>query len=230
MHRVLALFMMAGMLTAFQSHAQTPPVIEGRVYVVTYIEVLPSAVKEAATLLLQYRDASRKDGGNLRMEVALESARPNRLVMLAIWPDQKAFDAHKKSAPAAALREKLKAMQAAPFDERVHSGFSVATPTTARPAGVVVATHVDVPPPFKDTVEPMLRQLSEASRNESGNLRFEVGQQANRPNHFTVVELWSDQGAYEAHVASAHTRQFRDKLGTMLGALYDERLYRPVDW
>jgi quinol monooxygenase YgiN len=204
--------------------------IEGRVYVVTYVEVLPTAVKDAAPVLGQYRDASRKETGNLRLEIAQEAGRATRFVVLSIWSDQKAFDAHGKAAAATAFREKLKAIQAAPYDERVHSGFAVATPATSRPAGVVVATHVDVPPPFKDTVEPMLRQLSEASRTESGNLRFEVGQQANRPNHFTVVEVWADQGAYEAHVGAAHTRQFREKLGPMVGALYDERLYRPVDW
>jgi quinol monooxygenase YgiN len=229
MHRLLALFAMAGMLAGIQSHAQTPPVIEGRVYVVTYVEVLPGAVKDAAPVLRQYRDATRKETGNLRLEVAQEAGRAMRFVVLSIWSDQKAFDAHRKAASAMTFREKLNGIQAAPYDERVHSGFAVATPATSRPAGVVVATHVDVPPPFKDTVEPMLRQLSEASRNESGNLRFEVGQQANRPNHFTVVELWADQGAYEAHVAASHTRQFREKLGPMVGALYDERLYRPLE-
>jgi quinol monooxygenase YgiN len=229
MHRYLAFLVVAGMLAVFASHAQTPPVIEGRVYVATYVEALPTAVKDAASLLRQYRDASRKDGGNQRMEFVQETGRPTRFVILAIWPDQKAFDAHAKAAHAIAFREKLKAIQAAPYDERVHSGFLVATPATSRPAGLVVVTHVDVPPPSKDTVEPMLRQLSEASRNESGNLRFEVGQQANRPNHFTVVELWADQGAYDAHVAAQHTRQFRDRLGPMSGALYDERLYKPVD-
>jgi quinol monooxygenase YgiN len=229
MHRLLAVFAMASMLAGIQSHAQTPPVIEGRVYVVTYVEVLPSAVKDAAPVLRQYRDASRKETGNLRSEVAQEAGRVTRFVVLSIWSDQKAFDAHAKTAAATTFREKLKAIQAAPYDERLHSGFSVATPASSKPAGVVVATHVDVPPPSKDTVEPMLRQLSEASRNESGNLRFEVGQQANRPNHFTVVELWADQGAYEAHAATAHTRQFREKLGPMVGALYDERLYKPVD-
>jgi hypothetical protein len=30
-------------------------------------------------------------------------------------------------------------------------------------------------------------------------------------------------------VLAAHTRQFRDKLGPMSGALYDERLFKPVD-
>jgi quinol monooxygenase YgiN len=92
-----------------------------------------------------------------------------------------------------------------------------------------VVTHVDVPPPFKDTTVPLLQSLADASRKEAGNLRFEVQQQGNRPNHFTVVELWADQKAYDAHVMAPHTRQFRDKLGPMSGALYDERLYRAFD-
>jgi len=229
MHRYVAFLLTAGMLMALATHAQTPPVIEGRVYVATYVEVLPAAAAQATPLLRQYRDASRKDPGNLRMEVAQEAGRATRFVLLGIWSDQKAFETHGKAAHTTTFRDKLKAIQAAPYDERLHSGFSVATPASSRPAALVVVTHVDVPPPFRDTVEPMLRQLSDASRGESGSLRFEVGQQANRPNHFTVVELWPDQAAYESHVAAQHTRAFRDKLGTMLGALYDERLYRPVD-
>ena len=71
--------------------------------------------------------------------------------------------------------------------------------------------------------------MSEASRRESGNLRFEVQQQGNRPNHFTVVELWADPKVHEGHVMAGHTRQFREKLGPMVGALYDERLYRVID-
>ena len=90
-------------------------------------------------------------------------------------------------------------------------------------------THVDVPPPFKDTTISLLQQLSEASRKETGNQRFEVQQQGNRPNHFTVVESWADRRGYDAHVMAASTRQFRDKLGPMSGALYDERLYKPLE-
>ncbi len=87
----------------------------------------------------------------------------------------------------------------------------------------------DVPPPFKDTTVPMLQQLAEASRKDAGNKRFEALQQANRPNHFTVVEAWADRKAYESHVLADHTRQFRDKLGPMSGALYDERLFKAVN-
>jgi quinol monooxygenase YgiN len=223
MHRYLQLLVMTMALTPNGSNAQTPPAIEGPVYVATYVELVPTAVNEGAALLRQYRDASRKDAGNLRMELVQETGRPTRFVTLAIWSDQKTFGAR------AQFHDKLKGLLAAPADERVHSGMSVAAPNPLRAGSVVVVTHVDVPGAFKDATVPLLHQLSEASRKEAGNLRFEVQQQGNRPNHFTVVELWSDQKTYDAHVMAGHTRQFRDKLGPMTGALYDERLYKALD-
>ena len=230
MPRYLALLALPMALAATGSSAQTPPpAIEGPVYTATYLEVVPTAVKDAGALLKQYRDASRKDAGNQRMELAQEIGRPTRFALLAVWADQKAFDAHGKAAHTAQFRDKFKSIHAAPYDERLHSGMAVADKGTLRGGSIVVVTHVDVPPPFKDTTVPLLQQLAEASRKDAGNQRFEVQQQGNRPNHFTVVEQWADQKAYDAHVMAAHTRQFRDKLGPMSGALYDERLYRALD-
>jgi quinol monooxygenase YgiN len=224
--RYLPLFLLT---VVFQANAQTPPAIEGPVYVATYVELVPAGIGEGGALLKQYRDASRKDAGNLRMELVQEIGRASRFALLGIWADQKAFEAHAKAAHTAQFRDKLKAVNAAPYDERVHSGMSVGARDPLRSGAVVVVTHVDVPGSFKDAVVPLLRELSDASRKEIGNLRFEVQQQGNRPNHFTVVELWAEPKAYEMHVAAAHTRQFRDKLGPMVGALYDERLYRAID-
>jgi quinol monooxygenase YgiN len=229
MDRFLRLLVTTAAFTAIGAIAQTPPAIEGPVYVATYIEVVPAAVKDGGAMLKEYRDAARKDAGNLRMELVQEAGRPSRFALLAIWADQKAFEAHGKAAHTARFRDKLKEVNAAPYDERVHSGMSVGARDALRANSVVVVTHVDVPGTFKDATVPLLQQLGEASRKDAGNLRFEVQQQGNRPNHFTVVELWADQKAYEAHVNAGHTRQFRDKLGPMVGALYDERLYKALD-
>jgi quinol monooxygenase YgiN len=227
MHRYARLLVFLAAVVTFASSAQTPLKIDGPVYVATYVEVLPNAVRDATTILRQHREAVRKEAGNVRAEVIHETGRPTRFVLLSAWSDQNTLDAHVKSAPQ--VREKFKALLAAPFDERLHSGFAVAAREPLRPNSVTVASHVDVPPPMRETLEPMLRALADASRKESGNVRFEVQQQANRVNHFTVVEVWADQKTYEAHVVAPHTRQFRDALGPMLGALYDERLYRPLD-
>src|SRR5689334_15943145 len=80
MHRYLRLFALTTTaLAAAGSNAQTPPpAIEGPVYVATYVEVLPNAVRDGTALLKQYRDATRKDAGNQRAEVVEETNRPTR--------------------------------------------------------------------------------------------------------------------------------------------------------
>jgi quinol monooxygenase YgiN len=45
-------------------------------------------------------------------------------------------------------------------------------------------------------------------------------------NHFQLIEVFRDMRAFDAHVSAAHTMQFRTTLQPLLGAPYDERLYR----
>src|SRR2546422_96076 len=80
----------------------------------------------------------------------------------------------------------------------------------AKPAmgAVYVVTHVDVIPPRKDDGVAAVKQLADDSRKGDGNLRFEVVQQTNRPNHFTVVEIWKDAKAIDVHSMAATTRLF----------------------
>jgi quinol monooxygenase YgiN len=75
----------------------------------------------------------------------------------------------------------------------------------------------------------MLRRLAETSRQEAGALRFDVLQHAMRGNHFTVVEVWSDQSALDAHVAAPHTRSYRDTLQPISGSPVDERVFAAVE-
>jgi quinol monooxygenase YgiN len=200
------------------------------IHVATYVEVGVASEKDGAKLLKQYRDAARKENGNMRTEVAQEIGRANRFVVLEIWKDQAAFEAHGKSAGTGTFRDKLKAIQDAPYDERIHNSLNIGPndPVTAKRA-VFVASHVDVPPPRKDELIAALNPLADASRKGDGNVRFEVVQQSSRPNHFTVIEAWKDHKAYDARGSAGAQRAFRDKLGPMLGALYDERIYRAVD-
>ena len=210
--------------------APTPAPIEGNVYTVIYVEVMPTSKSDAMVVLRRYREAARKEGGNLRCEVAQRIDQPHQFVILSIWKDQKAWEAHGKGAASMEMREKVAAIRNAPTDERVHIGLSVGPiDVTAPRDAVFVATHVDVIPPRKDDGVAALKRLGDESRKGDGNLRFEVVQQANRQNHFTVVEIWKDAKTVEAHSMAAATREFRDKLASMTGALYDERMYKAID-
>jgi quinol monooxygenase YgiN len=82
---------------------------------------------------------------------------------------------------------------------------------------------VDVAP--NPAVAPMLSRLAADSRQEPGNLRFDVLQHTMRGNHFTVIETWRDQAALDAHVAAPHTRRYRDDILPLTGSPLDERVF-----
>jgi quinol monooxygenase YgiN len=203
---------------------------DGPVYAVSYIDGAPASSAAVAKALQQLAAASRKDGGNDRLEVLQRIAHPNQFVMVSIWKDKKSYDAHAAAAHTKDFREKMKPQLISLVDDRLHSGFEIASGPAGKVAAgaIFVVTHVDVPPPRKDECEAALKALAAASRKEAGVVRFEVFQQSNRPNHFTVVEVWKNQKAYDDHIVSAHNKKFRDTLTPMTGALYDERLYKAL--
>lgn len=196
-------------------------------YTVTYIEVGPVLAKVAAGTLRAYRDAGRSEPGVTSLEVLQRIDRPNQFVVLGTWTDQKAFDAHNAGDATRKLNEKLETLLAAPNDTRQHSGLAVA-PAKAGKDPLYAVTHVDVIPPQKDNGVNAVEQLADQSRKHTGNLLFDVWQQTNRPNHFTVVEAWTNNGAFSLHQMQKETRDFRTKLAPMSGALYDERLYKAI--
>lgn len=203
---------------------------EEAVYVVAYIEVMPSSVEAVTALLRQYRGASRQEAGNVRVEVLQQHSREDHFVLLEAWQDQQTLEAHSTAASTRLWREKLQPLRVSPHDERLHKGLALgAMPATGAANALYVVTHADAIPPAKDEALMLLKQLAESSRQEAGNVGFEVLQQSNRQNHCTIVEIWQDQQAYAAHVMAAHTRQFRDKFQPMSGSLYDERLYKLLD-
>jgi quinol monooxygenase YgiN len=203
---------------------------EAAVYVVAYLEVMPSSTGEAAALLRQYREASRKDEGNLRLEVLQQSGRPDHFAIVELWQDEKAFAGHGMAAHRRQFHEQLGPLRASPYDERPHQGLArSSTPAARAERAAYVLTHADAIPPARDEALALLKQLAEASRTDHGSIRFEVLQQSSRPNHFTLVELWQNQKALEAHTMAAHTRQFREQFQPLTGSLYDERLYLALD-
>jgi quinol monooxygenase YgiN len=200
---------------------------EAAVYVVSYIDVAPSARSASIRLLRQFASSARKEDGNTRFEILQRTSPSNQFAIVAIWKDQKAYDEHAAAARTKEFREDIKPHLISAIDDRLHTGLEVGG-TSASPGRrtIYVVTHVDVPPPRKDECVVALKALLADSRKEAGAGRFEIFQQGNRPNHFSVVEIWKNQRAYDAHITAAHTRRFRDQLTPMSGALYDERLYR----
>jgi quinol monooxygenase YgiN len=199
---------------------------EATFFTVTYVETGPVLAKVGAQALKTYRDAGRKDNGVVSLDVLQRIDRPNQFVVLGAWTNQMAYDAHAAGDNTKKLNDKLATTLAAPNDTRQHNGLAVAAMKPGAKDPIYAVTHVDVIPPQKDNGVAAVKQLAEDSRKHANNLSFDVWQQTNRPNHFTVVESWGNRGSFDLHEMQKETREFRTKLGSMTGALYDERLYK----
>jgi len=91
-----------------------------------------------------------------------------------------------------------------------------------------VIALVDLTPNFAAEGTKLLEAFAADSRKDPGAMRFEVLRQDSRPNHLAIVEVWRSKQAFDAHSASEHTKQFREKLHPMLGSPWDERLHSIV--
>jgi len=201
----------------------------GPVYVVRYFDAAPAAAHKVAELAGKFLDEGRKSQGNTAFDILEEIGRPDRFAIYEAWRDRKALEAHDAASPTTAFRDEMQPMMISPISERTFSGLAVAPPAGSGGRGeVYVLTHVDVFPNYKDQAVELVKVLAEAGRKDSGNLWFDVLQWDGHPNHFTLVAAWRDRKAFDASVMAAHTKDFRQKLTPLEGALYDERLYQVV--
>lgn len=230
----IALILSALAGSGARATAQTPPAAPpqpapGPRYIVTYVDVAPASEAQALTLLKGYRDASRRDDGNVRADILQQVGRPGQFVVVEEWRDDAAWKAHRSAAQVTQFHEKLTPLRVTAYDERVHTTFAVGASSTAPANAVFVVTHVDVIPTGLPKAREFLNGQVEHAGKENGNVRFDVLQGA-RMNHFTVVEAWRDDRAREAHITAAHTRTYREALRETAvdGSPYDERLYRLV--
>ena len=96
---------------------------QGRVYVVTHIDTIPSPPATGPTaeqMLRQWAAATSKEPGCLRFEVLQQSGHANHFAVVGVWKDQAAFDEHEAAAHTRKFRELLQPLLGSPFDECFH--------------------------------------------------------------------------------------------------------------
>ena len=205
--------------------AQGAPPADVTAYAVGYVEIMASARNIAVAALKQYRETSRKEDGYLHLECFEQAGRPGHFVVVETWRDQRAIDAH--AGALKQLRDALQSIRVSDFDQRSYKTLTVGPTPPPNTRTVSIVSHVDVTPDSR--VAAILRKLAEDSRKDDGNVRFDVIQHTMHANHFTVIETWQNQKALDAHVAAAHTKQYRDELLPMTGSPLDERVFTAIE-
>jgi quinol monooxygenase YgiN len=110
----------------------------------------------------------------------------------------------------------------------VAHGFAV-DPSSVQPGpnAIYVVTHVDVPGAQREDAQRVLTQLFQSSHADPGHVRYDIYQQDDpRANHFTLFMVWNSRVALEIYDDSPHWLEFTEAIAPLLGAPYDERLYR----
>src|SRR5688572_18706119 len=220
MYRLVSLVCAVSLTAALSAQAPADTTF----HAVAYIETAASAARGAAAAIRAYRDATAKQDGCSAVDAFEQIGRPGHWVLVETWRDHKAFDA-RDAAVQQRLLDAIKDVRVSGFDQRPYKTVAVAPARAGGTASAVsVVSHVDVAP--NPAVAPMLARLAADSRQEPGNLRFDVLQHTMRGNHFTVIETWRDQAALDAHVAAPHTKKYRDDILPLTGSPLDERVFR----
>jgi quinol monooxygenase YgiN len=226
MHRsfLAAVMTMAGLFSAGQiARAQDA---SQPITIVTYTEVAPAKASEARKLILAYSADARKAKGAAEITALQRISDPGHFALIERWQSQADKQAYAATDPVTKFRAALDPLRSAAYDERIHVDQAVGASKPTSGQSVVALTHVDVIPPQLDPGTAKVKALVEAGRAAPGNLRFDDVVQANRKNHFTVIEAWKSQADKNAWVSGKTARTFREELQPIGGALYDERDFR----
>jgi quinol monooxygenase YgiN len=226
MHRsfLAAVMAVAGLVsagvTARAQDAASP------VTIVTYTEVAPAKAADGKKLILGYATEARKAKGALEVTALQRISDPAHFALVERWQSQADKQAFAATDAVAKFRAALDPLRSAAYDERIHADQAVgpSKPTTGE--SIVGLTHVDVIPTQLEPGTAKVKAFVEAGRAAPGNLRFDDVVQANRKNHFTVIEAWKSQADKNVWVSGKTARTFREELQPIGGALYDERDFR----
>jgi quinol monooxygenase YgiN len=228
LHRALMSLLLVAPAAVLVAQTQPPTPAPPATARVAYFEVAPSEVGRTINLLKTYRQAAQKASGIAHVAVLQQIGRPNFFAIHDTWKDAGSLQAHLASADTKKFRDDLQGALISPFDERPLAPIAVqAANGVASDQAIYVLTHADAAARRED-IPGMLQDLATAARRENGNVLFDATVQPNRTNHFTLIEVWSDQKAYEAHEIASNTRKFRTAFGAVSGALYDERIYKTI--
>jgi quinol monooxygenase YgiN len=93
---------------------------------------------------------------------------------------------------------------------------------------VYAVTHIDLMPANVPAGIAAMKQFAAETAKEKSCVRFEILQQDGRPNHLTLVGVWKDHKAFDAHDSAPYTKEFREKMQPLIGSPWDERLHQLI--
>ncbi|WP_433943792.1 putative quinol monooxygenase [Paenibacillus sp. SN-8-1] len=73
---------------------------------------------------------------------------------------------------------------------------------------IIIHAHLQINPEQEVVFLDAAKQLIAATRNEEGNISYDLVKSTEREHHYTMIELWKDEAATAAHNTSEHFQAF----------------------
>jgi len=220
-------FLFVAALSSFAGPAGAQPV--QLQYVVVYVEFKPADAKAGGRVLDDLASQGLASVGVIRFDVLQQVDRRNFFALFEIWSSAQTFAAFESSPATQAIFTRLAPLLEAPLDERdgnLLAGTVNPRSGHAESRQIFVITHVDIDPQFVGQALPALDTFVSDSASDPGVQTFALLSQAGTTNHFQLIEVFANQQAFDAHVSTQHTLDFRNDIQPFIGAPYDERLYQ----
>jgi len=78
--------------------------------------------------------------------------------------------------------------------------------------------------------EALAQELVAKSQAEPGNITYTLNRSLSDPRVHTMIEVWKDRAAIDAHNASEHFTRIVPQLGALVEAADPVELYEEVAW
>lgn len=78
---------------------------------------------------------------------------------------------------------------------------------------IIVNGHLTIDPAQREAAEAAIAEAVAATRAEPGNVDYRFSTDLADPNRINMVEIWEDQAAIDAHMATEHLAGFMAAIG-----------------
>jgi quinol monooxygenase YgiN len=90
---------------------------------------------------------------------------------------------------------------------------------------IIIHAHFQINPEKEEAFLEEMNSLVEASRAEDGNISYDLLRPTDKVQAYTMVEIWKDTAAVEAHNASSHFTSFAGRAPEYMAAPIDVQIF-----
>ena len=104
----------------FVASAPDAKAVKSAIYVVTHVDIIPTAKDAGLEIVRGLTMDSRKDDGMIAFNALQQTSRPNHVTLVEVWKNQKAVDSHGISTHMREFRGKFMPLSGSLYDERLY--------------------------------------------------------------------------------------------------------------